>query len=328
MAKYDVLAIGNAIVDILSKGNDALLDQLKLEKSAMKLINRHEAETLLNLLPNQKKTSGGSAANSAAGIAVLGGSTRYVGKIANDALGDLYASDLTSLDGLSFNSSRLSGGENTAISAIIVTDDGERTMNTYLGACLHLTEEDIVERDVQDANTVFFEGYLWDQPKARDAVLKAINIAKETSDARIAITLSDANCVRRHLSAFNELIFAGKVDLVLANKQELQALFSANNIDSAIRQAAKSKSDFAVTLGSRGAAAIENGSVYLVEPKPVSKIIDLVGAGDAFAAGLLLGYSRDEPLSKAASAGCTFAAEIIQTEGARITAPSTSSLNF
>lgn len=328
MAKNDVLAIGNAIVDILSKGDDALLDQLKLEKSAMKLIDRQEAETLLNLLPDQKKTSGGSAANSAAGIAVLGGSTRYVGKIANDALGDLYASDLTSLDGVSFNSSRLSGGENTAISAIIVTDDGERTMNTYLGACLHLTEDDIVEREVQDANVIFFEGYLWDQPKARDAVLKAIDIAKATSDARIAITLSDANCVRRHLSAFNELINESKVDLVLANKQELQALYSADTIDSAINSAANARCNFAVTLGSKGAAAIENGIIHLVESKPVAKIVDLVGAGDAFAAGLLLGYSRNEPLAKSASNGCAFAAEIIQTEGARIATPVTSSFKI
>lgn len=328
MAKNDVLAIGNAIVDILSKGNEALLDQLKLEKSAMKLIDRHEAERLLNLLPNQKKTSGGSAANSAAGIAVLGGSTRYVGKIANDALGDLYASDLTSLDGLSFNSSRLSGGENTAISAIIVTDDGERTMNTYLGACLHLTEADIAKCEVQDANVVFFEGYLWDQPKARDAVLKAIEIAKNAIGTKVAITLSDANCVRRHIKEFNELILADQIDLVLANKKELQALYSTDDIDNAIHQAANANCDFAVTLGSKGAAVIEHGSIQIVESKPVAKIVDLVGAGDAFAAGLLLGYSRNEALVKSAESGCAFAAEIIQTEGARIAAPSTSAFEL
>jgi sugar/nucleoside kinase (ribokinase family) len=200
MTKNNILAIGNAIVDIISKGDDALLEHLKLEKSAMKLINRHEAETLLDFLPDQKKTSGGSAANSAAGIAVLGGEVRFVGKVADDALGDLYVSDLTSLDGISFNSSRLSGSENTAISAIIVTDDGERTMNTYLGACLHLEQTDILERDVKGSEVIFFEGYLWDQPKAREAALKAIDIARASPDTRIAITLSDANCVRRHRS--------------------------------------------------------------------------------------------------------------------------------
>jgi sugar/nucleoside kinase (ribokinase family) len=287
----------------------------------MKLINRHEAETLLDFLPDQKKTSGGSAANSAAGIAVLGGEVRFVGKVADDALGDLYVSDLTSLDGISFNSSRLSGSENTAISAIIVTDDGERTMNTYLGACLHLEQTDILERDVKGSEVIFFEGYLWDQPKAREAALKAIDIARASPDTRIAITLSDANCVRRHLAAFNDLINTGKVDLVLANKQELLAIYSADTIDSAILSATNSKCDFAVTLGSKGATVIENGAVHFVKTKPVSKIVDLVGAGDAFAAGLLLGYSRNEPLAKSAGLGCDFASEIIQTEGARIAPP-------
>lgn len=328
MPKNDVYAIGNAIVDILSRGDDALLDRLKLEKSAMKLINEHEADTLLKLLPNQKKTSGGSAANSSAGIATLGGRTRFVGKLADDALGDLYASDLTSLEGLSFNSSRLSGFENTAISAIIVTEDGERTMNTYLGACLRLTDTDIIKSEVRDANVVFFEGYLWDQPKAREAVLKAIDIAKNAIGTKVAITLSDTNCVRRHIKDFNQLILADQIDLVLANKKELQALYSSDNIDDAIHQAAKAKCDFAVTLGSKGAAVIEHGSIQIVEPKPVSKIVDLVGAGDAFAAGLLLGYSRNEALVKSAEAGCAFAAEIIQTEGARIAAPSTSAFKL
>lgn len=321
MTKNNILAIGNAIVDIISKGDDALLEHLKLEKSAMKLINRHEAETLLDFLPDQKKTSGGSAANSAAGIAVLGGEVRFVGKVADDPLGDLYVSDLTSLDGISFNSSRLSGSENTAISAIIVTDDGERTMNTYLGACLHLEQTDILERDVKGSEVIFFEGYLWDQPKARDAVLKAINIAKATSDSRIAITLSDADCVKRHLSAFHDLIDEKKIDLVLANKQEIQALYSAETVDIAINRAANVDCNFAITLGSKGAAAIENGTIHFIETKPVSKIVDLVGAGDAFAAGLLLGYSRNEPLAQSASQGCAFAAEIIQTEGARLAPP-------
>lgn len=321
MTKNNVLAIGNAIVDILSKGNDMLLDHLKLEKSSMKLINKQEAETLLSLLPEQKMTSGGSAANSAAGVALLGGNTKYVGKIANDALGDLYAADLRSLEKLHFNSSRLSGSENTAISAIIVTDDGERTMNTYLGACLHLDESDILDHDVKGSNVIYFEGYLWDQPKARDAVLKAINIAKATSDSRIAITLSDANCVKRHLPAFHDLIDEKKIDLVLANKQEIQALCSAETVDIAINRAANVDCNFAITLGSKGAAAIENGKIHFIEARPVSKIVDLVGAGDAFAAGLLLGYSRNEPLAQSASQGCAFAAEIIQTEGARLAPP-------
>lgn len=317
MKKYDVLAIGNAIVDILAKVPEKFLTENNLEKGAMKLIDGSESSKLYAALDDKRQVSGGSAANSAYGITELGGKALYVGKVANDELGFFFAEDMRS-NGTSFTTLPLKNGAATATSMIAVTPDHERTMNTYLGACQHLTIDDIHEEDVKASWCVFFEGYLWDQPAAKEAVLKAISIAKTTFNTRVAITLSDANCVRRHLEEFQDLISSGKVDIVLANKNELMALYECDAINPALITAANSNALFAVTLGGDGAAVLENGEIELVSADDVTDIVDFTGAGDAFAAGFLASYLGlgSSPFA-AAKAGCAYAGQIIQVEGAR-----------
>ena len=315
--KIDLIALGDPMMDVLSRCDDNILKSLNVEKGAMRLISKSEANALLAVLPDQKIMPGGSAANSMAGIGVLGGTARFVGKLANDDLGDAFVSDFNSIPGIIFSTSRLIDLEGTAFSAILVSDDGERTMSTYLGASAHLSVEDVIEDEVQQAKVLFVEAYLWDHARTRDAALKAINIAK-ASDLKVAITLSDRDCVLRHLPDLKYLIQSGDVDLVLANEHELKALYSTHSIDDAVATAASTSSSFAVTLGAKGAVAIENGELCYVAAKRVAKIVDLVGAGDAFAAGVLLGYSRNNKLAQAAVDGCEYAARIIQTQGARL----------
>lgn len=316
MKKYDVMSIGNAIVDILAKVPEDFLIKNELEKGAMKLINADESGRLYSALGDKRQASGGSAANSAFGIAELGGRSLYVGKVANDALGDFFADDIRA-NGTVFLTSPLIDGAATATSMIAVTPDHERTMNTYLGACQHLTVDDINEEDIKASWCVYFEGYLWDQPAAKEAIDKAISIAK-SSNTMVAITLSDANCVKRHRREFWDLIAQHKVDIVLSNKKELMSLYDVDAIGIALVAASNEKPLFAVTLGSEGAAVCQDGEINVAKSEHVVDVADLTGAGDAFAAGFLNAYVSlgDSPLSSA-KAGCAYAAEIIQVEGAR-----------
>ncbi|HEY8595297.1 MAG TPA: adenosine kinase [Devosiaceae bacterium] len=315
-ARHDVLTIGNAIVDVIARVDDEFLEREGLNKSIMHLIDEPRAEYLYDMLPDHKRQiSGGSSANTAAGVASLGGRAAFVGKVAADPLGDFFENDLR-LGGVTYETSRLSGGAATARSMIMVTADGERTMNTYLGACQQLTRADIDEAVIGAATITYMEGYLWDPPEAKKAFVLAAHYAHKQERAT-AITLSDPFCVNRYRDEFLDLIRSRTVDYVFANLEELKALYETDNIHNAVHQVAEDAEIAAVTLGAEGAMVIANGEIVTVPAFHVDTVEDVTGAGDQFAAGFLLGMSRGQDLGEALRAGCLAASEVITHIGAR-----------
>ncbi len=314
--RYDVLTIGNAIVDVLARVDDDFLVSEGLEKGIMHLTEWGKAEYLYKSMPEAKRqVSGGSAANTAAGVASLGGRAAFVGKVADDALGQFFAEDLRR-GGTSFKTEPLLHGSATARSMILITPDGERTMNTYLGACHELTVEDIEEQEIGAAAITFMEGFLWDPPEAKRAFVKAAKIAHE--HGRLAsLTLSDAFCVDRFRAEFLDLLRSGTVDLVLANLAELKSLYETDDLEAAITQIAADAKLSAISMSEKGAMAIRGNERVSVPAFEVPSVEDATGAGDLFAAGFLLGVARDKPLEFSLRLGCLCASEVISHIGAR-----------
>ncbi|WP_426230649.1 adenosine kinase [Pararhizobium sp. DWP3-4] len=316
VTRYDVLTIGNAIVDIIAPVLPGFLDQEVIQKGVMHLIDEARAESLYRKMPIQKRQiSGGSAANTAAGIASLGGNACFIGKVNDDALGDFFADDLTAA-GVYYNTKRLANGEATARSMILVTPDGERTMNTYLGACHQLTEADIDEQDIAAASITFMEGFLWDPPKAKQAFLTAARAAHKHGKT-VAFTLSDPFCVSRYRREFLELIRSGTVDILIANIHELLSLYQTGDLREAVRLLKNDVSLAAVTMGEDGAMAVCRNEEISMSAYPVDKVVDVTGAGDLFASGFLLGISNGLTPAKALRLGCSSASEVITHIGAR-----------
>lgn len=316
VTRYDVLTIGNAIVDIIAPVLPGFLDQEAIQKGVMHLIDEARAESLYRKMPIQKRQiSGGSAANTAAGIASLGGQACFIGKVNDDALGDFFADDLTAA-GVFYNTKRLANGDATARSMILVTPDGERTMNTYLGACHQLTEADIDEQDIAAASITFMEGFLWDPPKAKQAFLTAARHAHK-HDRTVAFTLSDPFCVSRYRKEFLELIRSGTVDILIANIHELLSLYQTGDLREAVRLLKNDVSLAAVTMGEDGAMAVCRNEEISMSAYPVDEVVDVTGAGDLFASGFLLGISNGLTPAKALRLGCSSASEVITHIGAR-----------
>lgn len=313
--QFDVLAIGNAIVDLLAHTDDAFLAREGLVKGSMRLIEEDEAERLYNAMGPVVEISGGSAANTAAGIAALGGKVAYFGKVADDKLGRSFRHDIRA-QGVAFDNTDLVGGPATARSMILVSPDGERTMNTYLGACQHLTVDDIDEARVASAAITYMEGYLWDRPAAKDAFRKAARIA-HTAGRRVAITLSDSFWVDRWRDEFKELVSTRTVDLVFANRAELLALYQTSDFDSALAQIRADLPLAVVTLSEQGCIVVEGEASVAVPAHPLSALVDTTGAGDLFAAGFLYGVARGLPHATSAAIGAVAAAEVISHLGAR-----------
>lgn len=314
--KFDVLAIGNAITDVLTRVNDDFLGQEGLNKSIMHLIEHDRADYLYGLMPAERQQiSGGSAANTAAGVASLGGRAAFVGKVAEDEIGKFFTKDLRQA-GVAFETEWLEHGAGSGRCMILVTPDGERTLNTYLGACHDLTEDDIVEDQIAAAAITFMEGYLWDPPEAKRAFVKAAHFAHKHERAA-AITLSDPFCVNRFRDEFLDLIRSKTCDYVFANVEELKALYQTDDLGEAVQQIAKDAEIAAITLGEDGAMAIANGEVITVPAFPVQKVDDLTGAGDLFASGFLYGLARGRSLTEALNLGCMSASEVISHIGAR-----------
>jgi sugar/nucleoside kinase (ribokinase family) len=318
-ARFDVLAIGNAIVDILARIEEDFLVSEGLSKSSMHIIDGARAAALHGHMSSAIERSGGSAGNTAAGIASLGGRAAFIGKVADDPLGALYRNDMHSI-GVHFATPPLSGGEPTARSMILITPDGERTMNTHLGACQALGPDDIDPAVVTAAEITYLEGYLWDPPEAKKAFRRAAEIA-HGAGRKVSITLSDAFCVDRYRQEFLDLIRTRTVDIVFANDSELKSLYETADLDTAVAAVRKDSALTAVTTGADGALVVTPEGVTAVPATPVETVVDLTGAGDLFAAGFLYGVARGMDLGEAARLGTLSAAEVIGHIGPRPALP-------
>ena len=313
--QFDALCIGNAICDVFSHVEEDFLVAENLVKGSMRLIDTDEAVRLYDKMGQTVRISGGSAGNTAAGIASLGGSPAYFGKVAEDELGNSFWHDMNAT-GVHFHTPRLKEGKPTARSMILITPDGERTMNTYLGACTEFAPADIDPDVTAAAAATYMEGYLWDPEEAKKAFLKAAEIA-HANGRRVGITLSDSFCVDRFRPEFLGLIADGVVDLVFANEHELKALYQTADLDTAISAARDNGTITALTLGSEGAMAISREETVKVPAQTATEVVDLTGAGDLFAAGFLFALARDYQLKHAAELGCACAASVISHVGAR-----------
>lgn len=312
--RFDVLCIGNAIVDVLAKVEDSFLAKHGLTKGMMRLIDEETAERLYKDMGPAIEISGGSAGNTAAGIASFGSRAVYFGKIKNDQLGDVFAHDLRA-QGVSFDSLRATTGPATARSFVLVSHDGERTMNTYLGACVNLTTADIDPAVVSASRITYLEGYLWDRPEAKEAFQLAAKIAREAG-RKTAITLSDSFCVDRHRDSFLELI-RNQIDIVFANESEICSLYQTAEFDVA-REAARRDCEIAVlTRSERGSLILKGEETHAVPARVIPQIVDATGAGDLFAAGFLHGLTIGRSIDQCAKLGALAAAEVITHMGAR-----------
>eukprot|EP01037_Dinobryon_pediforme_P021507 gene21507-22387_t len=313
--RFDVLTIGNAIVDVIARAEDDFLVAQKLTKGSMRLIDAEEAERVYDLMSQTMEISGGSAGNTAAGIASFGVRAAFIGKVADDHLGKVYRHDIGAV-GVHFGTPPLIGAAPTARSMILVTPDGERTMNTFLGACQHLTPADIDADVVSAAAITYLEGYLWDPPAAKEAFRHAASIA-HTAGRRVAITLSDSCCVDRYRSEFLDLIRTGTVDIVFANEPEVKSLYQTSDFDTAVAALREDAKLSAVTLGANGSLVVTRSETHHVPVAAVDALIDTTGAGDLYAAGFLAGLSRGLELPGCAALGGLAAGEIISHYGAR-----------
>ena len=317
--RFDVLGIGNAIVDIIARAEDDFLVREGLAKGSMRLIDAIEAERLYDNMGPATEISGGSAGNTIAALAGLGAKAAYFGKVADDHLGTVFRHDIQAA-GVHFETAPLpigvSGWAPTARSMILVTPDGERTMNTFLGACTHLGPRDIDAAVVAEAAWIYLEGYLWDPPAAKAAFRRAAEIA-HAHGRRVALTLSDGFCVERWRAEFLELMRSGTVDLVFANQTEIRALYETSDIATGIAALRADVAQAAVTLSDQGSLVISPDGVVEVAASPVERVVDTTGAGDLYAAGFLYGLTHDFEAAACAELGGLLAAEIIGRIGAR-----------
>lgn len=314
-AKYDVLGIGNAIFDILVQTDEGFLASHGMTKGGMALIDESRAAAIYRDMGPATEMSGGSAANTIVGLANLGARAAYVGKVKDDQIGKLYAHDIRAA-GVAFETPPATDGPATGCSYILVTPDGERTMNTYLGAAQELMPGDIDADQVAASAILYLEGYLWDPKNAKDAFVKAAGIAHE-SGRQVALTLSDSFCVDRYRGEFLDLMRSSTVDLVFANEAELHSLYQTSDFDTALKQFRADVNLAIVTRSEKGCVVGSRDGVTAVPAFPIEKMVDTTGAGDLFAAGFLFGLVRGVGHENAGRLGALAAAEVIQHIGAR-----------
>jgi sugar/nucleoside kinase (ribokinase family) len=313
--RYDVIGIGNAIVDVIARAADDFLVKHKMAKGGMSLIDEPRAEAIYQAMGPATQISGGSAANTIAGVASFGGKAAFVGTVKDDTLGGVFAHDIRA-SGVSFQVPPFTNGPSTARSYILVTPDGERTMNTYLGAAQLLSAAEIDEAEIAAAKVLYMEGYLWDPQNAKDAFIKAAGIAHKHNRV-VALTLSDAFCVDRYRREFLELLKSDTVDLLFANESELKSLYETADFDTALLELRRDAKFAAVTRSEKGAVVVSKEEVETVPAFPVKSVVDTTGAGDLFAAGFLYGFANDLPHASSAKLGALAAAEVISHLGAR-----------
>ncbi|ACB93871.1 adenosine kinase [Beijerinckia indica] len=311
----DLLGFGNAIVDVLGQVDDDFLLAQGLHKGSMTLIDEARATSLYGAMGPVTVVSGGSAANTIIGAAGLGCKTGFVGKLKSDPLGTQFAHDIRGAK-VAFTTSFAEDGPASATCLVLVTPDGQRTMNTYLGASANLTEADVDAEQVQSAAIIYLEGYLWDPPAAKAAFLKASRIARDAG-RQVALTLSDTFCVDRYREEFLGLIRDKSVQILFANESELHALYQTSDFDTAIAALRQENILGVVTRSEHGSVVVTSENVLAVPAFPVDQVVDTTGAGDLFAGGFLTGLSKNKDHSTAARLGALAAAEIIQHIGAR-----------
>ena len=311
---YDVLGIGNAIVDVLSRTDEAFLGQHGLVKGSMMLIDEERAESLYDAMGPAIEVSGGSCGNTMAGIASFGGKGAYIGKVRDDQLGTVFGHDLRSI-GVAFDTPKARSGPSTARCLILITPDAQRTMNTYLGACTGLGPSDIDPALVGSAAVTYVEGYLWDAPAAKQAVLKAFEAA-HAQGRLVSITLSDSFCVHRYRDEFRDLV-RNKVDILFGNEAEIKALYEVDTFEEAMEAVRREAKIAALTRSEKGSVVIKGSETWAVPASPAARVVDTTGAGDLYAAGFLFGYTHAKPLAECARLGGVAAAEVISHVGAR-----------
>lgn len=315
MSQYDVLCIGNAIVDIIAQCDEAFLGDNGIIKGAMNLIDAERAELLYARMGPAIEASGGSAGNTAAGIASFGGRAAYFGKVSRDKLGEIFAHDIRA-QGVAFDTKPLDGTPPTARSMIFVTPDGERSMNTYLGACVELGPEDVDADRVRAAKVTYFEGYLWDPPLAKEAILLAAAHAR-AAGREVSMTLSDSFCIDRYRTEFLELMRSGTVDIVFANSHEIKSLYETSSFDEALAQIRKDCKLAAVTRSEKGSVIVRGDETVVIEATKIRELVDTTGAGDLYAAGFLHGYTQGRSLKDCGDLGSLAAGLVIQQLGPR-----------
>jgi sugar/nucleoside kinase (ribokinase family) len=314
----DVVGIGNAIVDVIAQADDRFLAAQDLPKGTMTLIDAARAEELYAAMGPGVEMSGGSAANTMAGIASLGGKGAFIGKVRNDQLGGIFRHDIRA-NGLTFDTPPATEGLPTARCLIFVTPDAQRTMNTFLGASVALGPDDLDRDLIARAKITYLEGYLWDAPAAKAAFVDAAKIAHKAG-RRVALSLSDPFCVERHRDSFLRLV-EDHVDLLFANEVEICSLYQVDDFDAALQKVRGHCEVAVLTRSARGAVILSGEEVHIVDAEPVARVVDTTGAGDLYAAGFLFGYTRGKNLHDCGQIGAIAAAEVISHYGARPEVP-------
>ncbi|HWU04071.1 MAG TPA: adenosine kinase [Novosphingobium sp.] len=311
----DVIAIGNAIVDVMAPCADGKIEELGMTRGGMMLIDTDQAHALYQAMGPAREISGGSAANTLAGLAALGAKCAFIGQVADDQLGEVFAHDIRA-GGIDFATPVRQGNPPTARCLIFVSPDGQRTMNTFLGASQFLPAEALDETAIANARVLYLEGYLWDPEEPRKAMRRAIAAARNAG-RQVAFTLSDGFVIARHGDDFRALIADGQIDILFANEHELAALTGIEDFEAGLAHVAAQVPTVVVTRSENGAHAISNGEHAHVPAEPVARVVDTTGAGDLFAAGFLFGHVRGRPLGECLRMGAVCAAEIISHYGAR-----------
>ncbi len=312
--QFDVLGIGNAIVDVLSKVEDQFLLTNEIPKGSMQIIDEKTAQHLYSTMGAGIEISGGSAANTAVGVAQLGGQAAFFGKIKTDQLGEVFRHDITASN-VTFPTQDATTGPETARSFILVTPDGERTMNTFLGACVEFGPQDIDVDTVKASKVTYMEGFLWDPEQAKKAFVKAAQIARE-ANRDVSLSLSDSFCVDRHRESFLELV-KRDIDILFANEDEIKSLYQVDTFDDALQAVRQDCKIAALTRSSAGSVIVSPNEIHIVEAETIDKVVDTTGAGDLFAAGFLAAYTKNKDLVSCARLGSMAAAEVISHIGAR-----------
>ena len=314
--RLDVLCIGNAVVDVIAAADDAFIASEKLDKGSMRLIDEEEATRLYAKMGPGREISGGSAGNTAAGVAMLGARAGFVGQVAADQLGDVFTHDIRSI-GVEFTTpARTDVSIPSGRVLVLVTPDAQRTMNTFLGAAQTLSREALDEDQLRRAIILYLEGYLWDPEVPRAAMERAIDVTR-AAGGKVAFTLSDSFCVDRHRDSFNALTDSGRLDILFANEAEIVSLTGEADFDAAVAAAARRVPLLVVTRGEQGAVAVRGDSRTDVPAEPVERIVDTTGAGDLFAAGFLVGLAQERSIADSLRMGAIAAAEVISHYGAR-----------
>ncbi|MDK9720998.1 MAG: adenosine kinase [Rhodospirillales bacterium] len=311
---FHVVGIGNAIVDVLAHAADDFLTEQNLPKGAMTLIDAHQAQRLYSLMGPAIECSGGSAANTMAGIASLGGKAAFIGKVHDDLLGRVFRHDLSAI-GVQYRTPALRRGPTTARCLILVTPDAQRTMQTYLGACIELGPEDIDEDLIAASQITYLEGYLFDPPRAKEAFRKAAKIA-HGAGRKVSLSLSDSFCVNRHRPEFLDFV-QSHTDILFANESEIMSLFQTDDFDLALQKSRGLCPIVVLTRSAKGSVVVADEELHVIDADMVHRVEDTTGAGDLFAAGFLWAHSTGRSLAVSARAGGIAASEVISHIGAR-----------